>query len=61
MKFNHTEYLDIKVTVASTLTSLLSPTFPRVCSDGMVPRVTKEKLMDQKGVIIWFTGRLMHF
>lgn len=24
--------------------------------DGMVPRETKEKLMDQKGVVIWFTG-----
>jgi hypothetical protein len=24
--------------------------------DGMVPRTTKEKLMDQRGVIIWFTG-----
>ena len=26
--------------------------------DGMVPRDTKEKLMDQKGVIIWFTGKI---
>jgi hypothetical protein len=25
--------------------------------DGMVPRDTKEKLMDQKGVILWFTGK----
>jgi len=24
--------------------------------DGMVPRETKEKLMNQKGVVIWFTG-----
>ena len=24
--------------------------------EGMVPRETKEKLMDQKGVVIWFTG-----
>ena len=24
--------------------------------DGMVPRADKEKLLDQKGVIIWFTG-----
>lgn len=24
--------------------------------DGMVPRETKEKIMNQKGVVIWFTG-----
>ncbi|KAI8100382.1 hypothetical protein M9435_006866 [Picochlorum sp. BPE23] len=24
--------------------------------DGMVPRETKEKLLNQKGVVIWFTG-----
>jgi len=25
--------------------------------DGMVPRETKEKILDQKGVVIWFTGK----
>jgi hypothetical protein len=25
--------------------------------EGMVPRDVKEKLMDQKGVVIWFTGK----
>ena len=26
--------------------------------DGMVPRETKEKIMNQKGVVIWFTGTI---
>ena len=24
--------------------------------DGMVPRRTKEELLEQKGVVLWFTG-----
>lgn len=24
--------------------------------DGMVPRATKEALLNQRGVIVWFTG-----
>jgi hypothetical protein len=25
--------------------------------DGMVPRADKEKILDQKGVVVWFTGQ----
>ena len=27
-----------------------------VCYTGMVPRETKEGLLGQKGVVVWFTG-----
>lgn len=27
--------------------------------DGMVPRADKEKMLGQKGVVIWFTGKIM--
>ena len=29
--------------------------------DGMVPRETKESIMNQKGVVIWFTGNLKSY